>query len=101
MQERSKSPLLGMEGDIKGKTEKLDEPRRFAARLFFTAEKKFRPPHLYFVTARNGRSIKGGAQYWISAVDILLVLDSTLPKMCFFSFLVLPHTNFSFGLFTI
>ena len=58
-QERSKPSLLEIEGDIKGKTEKLDEPRREAARLFFVAGKKFRPPTLCFVTAQNGRSVKG------------------------------------------
>ena len=56
-----------MEGDIEGKTGKLDEPRRETARPFFTlvftAGKIFRSPPLYFVTAQNGRSTKGGSQY--------------------------------------
>ena len=75
-QDRSKSSLLEMEGDIEGKTGKQDEPRREVARpfftLFFTAGKKFRPPPLYFVTAQNGRSIKGGSQY----VYLHVYLDS-------------------------
>ena len=63
-QELSKSFLLEMEGDIEGKTGKLDEPRREAARPFsytcFYSGEKIQTPPLYFVTARNGRGIRGG-----------------------------------------
>ena len=54
-----------MEGDIKGKTGKLDELRREAARYFFCSGDKISDPPLYFVTAQNGRSIKGGVTVFI------------------------------------